>query len=191
VSAEDRARAPYPLAGQALRATAAKACNARLAQSDWRVLSAVLGMTAGYSRLSDRIYVAAIAQAANVGESTARRSLRKLDGLGIIGFHHKQGSRTAPLITMGGATVTAQLLEQSGRLSPPSVLSSDVPGSNGSQRSTGDRFTAQLVERLPRSIREERTISSREDRTCVVCEEDDKELLAWGGQWYCEKHYRE
>lgn len=62
----------------------ARSCAHELAPSDWRVLLAVNELLTTYSKLTDACGRDDIAALAGVSEATAKRSLKRLDQLGVI-----------------------------------------------------------------------------------------------------------
>jgi DNA-binding transcriptional ArsR family regulator len=79
-----------------------KACAASppLAPVDWRTLAAVLALLPSYSKLSDEAYVEQIAAIGAVSYRSARRSLKKLEQLGILVYESRRGGNRPPRITM-------------------------------------------------------------------------------------------
>jgi hypothetical protein len=121
-----------------MRLAIGKACAAKLVQSDWRTLGALLVLLPSYSKISDEAYVAQVASIANVAERTARRSLRKLEQLGILGYESRRGRGRAPLISLpsspsltgqheGQSEKSGQYLGQSRVGRPASAGSDDWP----------------------------------------------------------------
>src|SRR5215831_12004373 len=95
-----RDRIDYAEAGAVMRNTIERAGRAALGSRDYAVLSAVLGLTAGYSKLSDDTTTSQVAQLA-YGRSDlhgrdrerVRESLNKLKRLELIELRPSGGGR--------------------------------------------------------------------------------------------------
>ncbi len=91
-------RERFAFVGEAMR-TAIKAANrAELTLADRRVFEAVLSLVCSYSRLQDHVYRDQVARAAGTSERQARRSLKKLDDLGIIVWNPRRGHGVRSLV---------------------------------------------------------------------------------------------
>jgi len=94
----------YAEVGAALRASMGAAARARLTGSEWRVLSAIVAQTAGWSRISDRISHAQIAEFAGfhtgTGEPDTKRVSKVLRKLcrrdGVLGDYVPGTGYVAP-----------------------------------------------------------------------------------------------
>lgn len=82
--------------GPAMRACIEQAFREDLVRGRGRVLLAVMYLTASYSRVGDRLYVAQIAGVAQLEESYVRRILREYDDRGVLEYHGGlgQGARS-------------------------------------------------------------------------------------------------
>jgi hypothetical protein len=84
-------RVPYAVAGAAMRQAIARALTAELGPRQWRVFAVVLDRTVSWSKLDDRLYLAAIAaEVFELDEPTpwqidkVGRDLSALAGAGVI-----------------------------------------------------------------------------------------------------------
>jgi hypothetical protein len=82
-----------------------------LTRSDWRVLGAVLTLTASYSRTADFVYVADVARAAGLkNERNVRAAIGRLTKFGVIEWDAGRGRAAPSLLSLpekgkGGPTV--------------------------------------------------------------------------------------
>lgn len=79
-------RVAYLEAGAAMRQALERAVVMAeyLKPRDWRVLLAVINLTASYSKISDETSVGQVSELSGVSESRAAESLRRLDAAGVI-----------------------------------------------------------------------------------------------------------
>lgn len=103
------------MAGAAQRAASARANQLadQLTGRDHRVLGAVYALTTTYSKLTEFVYTAKVAELAGIDRSDAGRSIRKLATLGIIVWVPGRGRRSKSLIGVPADT------EKVGCQSPP------------------------------------------------------------------------
>jgi hypothetical protein len=109
-----RNRVTYVEAGAAMRLAFERASTvgeargkSRLNGSDWRVLAAVVALTASYSKLEDTVYTGIVARMAGFrgpNEDTnarrARRILKKLASLGIIEYEPSRKLREPSIVRL-------------------------------------------------------------------------------------------
>jgi hypothetical protein len=97
-------RDQYAVVGTAMRASIERAIAAGGLNRLARVYLAVLYLTASYSRLTDRVFVAQIAVVAriagDVDERHTRRALSKLARLGVIGWEPSRGRKSASWVSL-------------------------------------------------------------------------------------------
>lgn len=149
-------RVAYREAGNAMREALRRARGAGLSPTDRNVLDAVLALTVSYSKLEDEISPATIAEEAGCSLRQARRSLRKLDDLGIVVYVPGLGrGRTSVVgLPVEGADQAAKReparaplsAEKSGQ--PDSPLSATVKG----DRKAPKKGTATRARTLARSL---------------------------------------
>jgi hypothetical protein len=84
-------RDSYADVGVAMRDACARARDARLNGREYRVFTAVLELTASYSRLGDHVYTAAVAARADVDPKATRVMLGKLGKAGVIDYRPARG----------------------------------------------------------------------------------------------------
>jgi hypothetical protein len=84
-------RDPYAEVGRAMRESIGRAQTAALTRQDWKVLGAILGLLAGYSRLSDAIHTAKLAEQSGYSERKVRESVVKLVAAGAIRCERSRG----------------------------------------------------------------------------------------------------
>jgi hypothetical protein len=92
---------PFAEVGRTLRVVLGGATAARLSGTHWRVLAAVVTLTASYSKTTDRTYVAKIADLAELDATDpklkrTKRALKHLASKGLIRYEpaRKHGDQT-------------------------------------------------------------------------------------------------
>jgi hypothetical protein len=92
-----------------------------LTRSDWRVLGAVLTLTASYSRTVDFVYVADVGRLAGLtNDRNVRASISRLAAFGVIEWEAGRGRSQPSLLSLppkgkGGPTVVMLSKTKSGR----------------------------------------------------------------------------
>lgn len=145
--------------------------------SEWRTLGAVIVLTGTYSKLEDEAYVAQVAAIANVGESTCRRALKRLNQLDVISYNGRRGPKK-PLLSLTPKTVqhveqskTDSHAEQSSEATPAETATLDRSAS----RTTTEKYleedndVAVLIDDLGFSA----------NQRARALSEDPKRVLAW------------
>lgn len=136
-SARNRAgRDPYPEVGAALRELTSRAASTPLRAREYRVLLAVVGVTASWSRLRDTVSVGQLEDATAMDRRSIRRALAELSARGLIrytpGDSPKGERRTV-------STVALPTPNDRGSTEPPVTGGPPAPGTNGDRGSSGHR----------------------------------------------------
>jgi phage replication O-like protein O len=147
-------RDEYAVVGRAHRAALerAAALDPRLKGREWATLAAVLGLTAAYSRLSDRVYADDVARLAGLNERTVRQALKTLSERGVIVWRPRRG------VSARGQGTRSLLSIETGDLDARIKTGPQSPGQTGPQ-SPG--LTGHLDARNPSSLFEKENEDAR------------------------------
>ncbi len=85
-------RDPYPAVGAARRQAIDRACRLPLSDGDRRTLDATISLTAGYSRLTDAVYIADLTHITGLSERQQRDCLKRLAAHGLIVWQPRRGT---------------------------------------------------------------------------------------------------
>lgn len=137
-----------------MRCAFARASQVRLVQSEWRVLAAVVALTASWSKLEDEAFVAQIAATAKVGQSTCRRALKRLNELGIIAYSGRRGPGQKPLVSLSVQLgEQSESVQQDERLAAEKLADREVSQNRSPSRATTEKgFREEDLSSLERAI---------------------------------------
>jgi hypothetical protein len=160
--------------GAALRQALERACSIKpaLTSKEWRALSAVVGRSASYGRLEDRVTHPVLLELSGLDRGDLRKALRRLAELGIIEYEAGAGRRFS---IVGLSRAVAPPLETGlGRQDLP-VEGPSVPPSKGGDPARGERgapaplkrngLPERTTERTPRVVD---TTRGRGDRAALA-----------------------
>jgi hypothetical protein len=144
-------RDSYEECGRAGRHALARAYEAECTRKQLRALGAVIALTVLYSRLWDWIYVAQIADYAQLHIVDARAALRQLRNLGIIVYEGKRNARSRiglPLVEKRGDFASLeQFLSSEKRGEPASLKRGDTASKRSGNASETEKYSEEDSER--------------------------------------------
>lgn len=120
-------REPFPVVGEAMRKSIELAVASNITKADWKVLAAIHYAVTSWSRLEDRASLAQIADIAGIDPSSARKSVRRLNALGVIVRRSTPGRSVGSIGLPHPTGVDVTPVNSSNRVSCE-------PGSDGSNR---------------------------------------------------------